>query len=70
MEHVVSGSARQCGKIGETAEPFIIIRNDGGDLRLLEHELGDKDCVRIAHLAPGEIAAVAAKPAEKRAAKR
>jgi hypothetical protein len=47
----------------------MIIRDHSGHLRLLEHELGDDDCVRIARLAPGEIAAVTAKPAEKRAAK-
>jgi len=65
-KHLIFRSARQRTKIGKSAEPLVIIRDDGCDLRLLEHELGDEDCVRIAGLAPGEIAPVAAIPAEKR----
>ena len=44
------------------------MRNDGGDLSLLKHELGDEDGVWIVSLAPGEIPAVEAIPGEKRAA--
>jgi hypothetical protein len=40
----------------------VIIRYDGGDLRLLQHELGDEDCIRIDGSAPGKIAAMAAIP--------
>ena len=47
----------------------MIIRDDGGDLRLLEHELGNEDCVRIAGPAPGEIAPMPTIPANRRAAK-
>jgi hypothetical protein len=47
-------------------QPLVVIRHDGGDLRLLEHELGDEDCVRVSGPAPGEIAAVTTMPAEKR----
>ena len=47
----------------------MIIRDHGGDLRLLEHELGNEDCVRIAGPAPGEIAPMPTIPANKRAAK-
>ena len=65
-KHLIFRSACQRTKIGKSAEPLVIIRDDGCDLRLLEHELGDEDCVRIAGLAPGEIAPVAAIPAEKR----
>jgi hypothetical protein len=61
------GSSRQGGEIGETPQPLIIIREDGGDLRLLEHELGDEDSVGIAGAAPGEIAAVLAVPGAERA---
>ncbi len=42
----------------EAAEPLIIIRDNGGNLGLLEHELGDEDGVGIASLAPGEGATV------------
>ncbi len=48
----------------------MIIRDHSGDLRLLEHELGNEDGVRVAGAAPGQIAAVAAKPAEKRTPER
>jgi hypothetical protein len=53
--------------MGETAEPLIIIRDNGGNLGLLEHELGDEDGVGIASLAPGEGAPVTAIPTKKRA---
>ena len=43
----------------------MIIRDDGGDLRLLEHELGNEDCVRIAGPAPGEIAPMPTIPAQQ-----
>ena len=36
---------------------------------MLEHELGNEDGVRVARLAPREVAAVVAIPAEKRVAK-
>src|SRR5256885_2849722 len=55
--------------VGEAAEPFIIIWNDGGDLGLLKHELGDEDRVRIGGAAPGKIAAVFAIPGKERSAK-
>ena len=64
-EHVIFASASQRRKIGETAEPLIVIRDHGRDLRLLEHELRNEDGVWVASAAPGQIAAVAAKPAEK-----
>ena len=37
---------------------------------MLEHELRDEDGVWVARSAPGEVSAIAAIPAEKRAAKR
>src|SRR5207247_10850440 len=64
-EHVIFGSASQRRKIGETAEPLIVIRDHGRDLRLLEHELRNEDGVWVASAAAGRSAAVAAKPAGK-----
>ena len=55
-KHLILRSARKRGEIGKSAEPLVIIRNHGGDLRLLEHELGNEDCIRIAGPAPREIA--------------
>src|SRR5262249_17207719 len=47
----------------------MVIREYGGDLCLLEHELGDEDCVRIAGPTPGKIPPMIAIPANKRATK-
>ena len=53
VENIVLRSARKRIEIRESAKPFIIIRDYGGDLGLLKHELGDQDRVRIAGFAPG-----------------
>ena len=68
-KHVVFRSASQCGEIRKPAKPFVIIRDYGGDLGLLEHDLGDEDCVRVARTAPWQLAAVAAIPIQERALK-
>ena len=65
VEDVTFRSPRQGGEIWEAAEPLIIIRDNGGNLSLLEHELGDEDGVGIASLAPGESTAMAAIPAKQ-----
>jgi len=67
VKDLLFGSSRQGGEIGETLHPLIIIWEDGGDLRLLEHELGDQDGIGIAGAAPGKIAAVSAVPGAERA---
>ena len=41
---------------GKPAQPSIIVRDDGSSLGLLEHDFGNENGVRIAGLAPGEIA--------------
>ena len=58
VEDVIFRSPRQRGEMGEPAEPLIIIRDNGGNLGLLEHEFGDEDGVGIASLTPRELAAV------------
>jgi hypothetical protein len=70
VENIVLRSAGDRSEIREAAKPFIIIRDYGGDLGLLKHELGDENRVGIAGFAPRQIAAVAAKPAEEGPAKR
>ncbi len=45
----------------------MIIRNNAGDMGLLEHEFRDENSVGIAGLTPGQIAAVPAVPIHKRA---
>src|SRR4029453_8338726 len=66
VEDIVLRSARNGSEARIAAKPFIIIRDHGGDLGLLKHELGDENCVRITGFAPREIAAMAAKPGEGR----
>ena len=68
-KHLIFRSARQRGEIRKRAEPLVIIRDHGGDLRLLEHELGNEDRVGIAGATPREIAPMPTIPANKRAAK-
>jgi hypothetical protein len=70
VENFLFGSRCQGGEIREAAHPSIIIRNDSGDLGLLQHELGNEDRVRIAGAAPGKIAAVLAIPRDEGAAER
>jgi len=53
---------------GEAAEELGVALDDGGDARLLEHDLGEPGGVGIADAAPGEIARVLAIPGEELAA--
>lgn len=69
-QDVIFRSASERSEIRKSAEPFIVIRNDSGDLSLLEHELRNEDGVWVARFAPRQVAAVATIPAEKKAAKR
>jgi hypothetical protein len=64
-KHLVFASPCKRGEIGKPVEPFVIIRDHGGDLRLLEHEFGNEDCVRIADPAPGEIAPMPTIPTQQ-----
>src|SRR5438477_12383252 len=69
MENFPLGGRSERGKIGEAPHPLIIIRDDGSDLGLLEHDLGDEDRVGITSTAPWEIAAVLTVPTKKRGTK-
>jgi hypothetical protein len=64
-KNFVFGSACNGGEIGKPAEPLVIIRDDCGDLRLLEHELGHENCVRISGPAPRKIAPVPKIPTQQ-----
>lgn len=52
VQHVGFRCRGEACEIGKSLEPFLIIAQDRGDLRLLEHELGNKDGVGIAGAAP------------------
>jgi len=69
VKNVMFRGGGERGKIREPDEPFIIIREDGRDLGLLEHELGDENRVGIGGAAPGKIAAAFAIPGKEGAAK-
>jgi hypothetical protein len=62
VEDVTFRRPGEGGEIRETAKPLIIIRDNGGNLSLLEHELGDEDGVGVAGLAPGKETAVCMVP--------
>jgi ribonuclease HIII len=53
----------------ELIEPAPVIVEDRCYLRLLEHELGNKDPVRIAGFAPGQLASLSQIPRDKQGAK-
>ena len=57
VQHIRFPGARERGEIRETLEPALIIRKNGRDLGLLEHEFRDQDRVRVAGAAPRKIAA-------------
>ncbi len=67
MEHIVFRSVGESNQIGKSPKPLIIIWDNGGDLRLLEHELGNEDSIGIGPATPGEVATVVPIPAQERA---
>src|SRR5882724_3772503 len=67
LSYCAGPRARQRFEIRETfQEPRIVLRH-AGDLRLLQHELGDEHAVRIAGAAPRQIARGAGPPGEQAA---
>lgn len=69
VKHLALRRPGQGGEIWESTEPLIIIWDNGGDLCLLEHELGDEDGVRVPRVTPGKVASVRLIPAQEGAAK-
>ena len=61
-EHVGLGRRGERGEIREAREPAFVVWDDRRDLRLLEHELGDHDRVRIVRAPPREVAPVLREP--------
>ena len=50
-------------------EPLGVLRQHAIDLRLLQHDLGDEDVVRVVGLAPWQVAPVASVPRQQPLAK-
>jgi hypothetical protein len=55
-EHVVERGVGQALHRREAAHPALPVRDDGGHPGLLQHDLRDPDRVRVAALAPGQVA--------------
>lgn len=51
---------------GQFTHPALPIRYDGFDLGLLEHYLGDPDCVRISSASPRQVARVFGEPRKQK----
>ena len=49
------------------SQPLLVFRQDAVHLRLLQHDLGDEDVVRVAGVPPRQVPAVAAVPIEQAA---
>ncbi len=56
-------------KVGKTFQESSIVGKNGGDLRLLKHDLADPDCVRIMRGSPGKIPLMLSIPSEQLTAK-
>lgn len=63
-ERLGEGGGREGGKGRELFDPAVVIGNDGCDLGLLQHDLGDPYPVGIVRMPPGEVAFVSGVPAE------
>ena len=56
-EHIVFGSAGERGQIGKARNEAFEVADNGGDLRLLQHDLGQPDAIGIAIALPGQVVA-------------
>jgi hypothetical protein len=64
-EHVVFFGLGEGFEGGKAAQELGVALDDGGDARLLEHDLGEPGGVGVADAAPGELAGVEAIPGEE-----
>ena len=55
-DHVGRRCRRERFRRRPALEPVEVARDDAIDLRLLQHDLADEDRVRVARMAPGEVA--------------
>jgi hypothetical protein len=70
-EHGVDRGAGQCGDIGERIDKAQVVRRHRRDLRLLQHDLGEPDAIRIARVLPRQIVtAVRALPGDDASSER
>ena len=67
FEHFILWCTGEGFDARKSAEESLVVRSDGGDARLLQHNLRYPDAIGIAARAPGEIALVLAEPGEEAA---
>ena len=65
LGHFLFGRRRQRLERRVLLQPFVVFRQHAIDLRLLQHDLGHEDVVRVVGLAPWQVAPVAAIPGEQ-----
>src|SRR5437773_6404034 len=64
-EHAVLAGAGEGREIREAGEERFVPAADGGDRRLLQHDLGNPDAVGVARPAPGKPPLLSAGPVEE-----
>ena len=64
-EHLLFGRGGECGDGRERCDEALVIGDDGGDLRLLQHDLGQPHTVGIRALPGQVVAAVRALPGDQ-----
>ncbi len=67
-QHLGLGRGCQRGDRRQGLRESLEVRNDRGDLRLLEHDFAQPDVVGVASAPPGEVAGVTGVPGEQTAA--
>ncbi len=60
LEHALDRRGGEARHVGKRRDETLVIGNDGRDLRLLQHDLGQPDAIRIARVLPGQIVAAGA----------
>src|SRR5262249_55537609 len=68
VKYVVDGRIREGANSREALDEALVVGNDGGDLRLLQHDFGHPDAIGGAVVLPWEVVtAVPGMPVEERA---
>ncbi len=66
LQNIIERGRGECRQVRETLQETLVIRNNGIDLRLLQHDFRNPDAIAVAALLPGQImAASLIMPAEQ-----
>ncbi len=69
LEHAIVRRGGQRAHVGERGEKALVVRDDRRDLRLLQHDLGQPDPVRVARALPRQVVAAVRRAARRRGAR-